>query len=72
MEVHTCNPSYLGGKNQKNCGLRPAQTKSSQDPISTNKSLVWWHMSVIPDICEALIGGSWSRHKFVRPYSQNT
>jgi hypothetical protein len=26
--VHTCNPSYLGSRDQKDCGSRPAQAKS--------------------------------------------
>jgi hypothetical protein len=25
--AHTCNPSYLGGRDQEDCGLRPAQAK---------------------------------------------
>jgi hypothetical protein len=33
-----CNPSYSGGKDLEDGGLRPAQAKSSWDPISTNKS----------------------------------
>jgi hypothetical protein len=37
-EAHTYNPSYLGGKNQEDQGLRPAWAKSLQDHISTNKS----------------------------------
>jgi hypothetical protein len=37
MMAHTCNPSYLQGRDQKDSGLRPAQGKSWQDPITTNK-----------------------------------
>jgi hypothetical protein len=29
-----CNPSYSGGRNQENGGLKPAQANNSQDPIS--------------------------------------
>jgi hypothetical protein len=43
-----CNPSYLGGWNQEDCSLRPAQAKSFQDPISTN-SWAQWHAPVIPN-----------------------
>jgi hypothetical protein len=25
--VHVCNPSYLSGENQEDCGLRPARGK---------------------------------------------
>jgi hypothetical protein len=35
--AHACNPSYLGGRDQKDCGSRPAQAKREQDPISSNK-----------------------------------
>jgi hypothetical protein len=35
--------------------------KSLQDPISINKSWVWWHTSVIPAVQEADIEGLWSR-----------
>jgi hypothetical protein len=32
------NPSYLGGRNQEFCGLKPAQANnSSRDPISKKK-----------------------------------
>jgi hypothetical protein len=31
--AHTCNPSYLGGWDQVNHGLRPVGESSSQDPI---------------------------------------
>jgi hypothetical protein len=31
--AHTCNPSYSGGRDQEDCGSKPAQANSSQDPI---------------------------------------
>jgi hypothetical protein len=31
--VHACNPSYSGGRDQEDCGLRPAQPNSSWEPI---------------------------------------
>jgi hypothetical protein len=44
--AHSCNPSYSGGKDQEDCGSKPAQANSSQDPISkkpfTKKGLVEW------------------------------
>jgi hypothetical protein len=32
--AHACNPSYPGGRDQENCGSKPAWANSSQDPIS--------------------------------------
>jgi hypothetical protein len=34
----TVNPSYSGGRDQEDCGSKPAQANSSQDPISKNPS----------------------------------
>jgi hypothetical protein len=28
LVIHTCNPSYLGGRDWEDCGLRPAWAKS--------------------------------------------
>jgi hypothetical protein len=39
--------SYLGGGDHKDCDLRPAQVKSSQDLISTN-GCAQWYTSGIP------------------------
>jgi hypothetical protein len=30
--VHTCNPSFSGGKDQENGGLKPVRENSSGDP----------------------------------------
>jgi hypothetical protein len=30
--AHACNPSYSGGKDQEDCGLKPAQANSSARP----------------------------------------
>jgi hypothetical protein len=30
--AHSCNPSYSGGRDQEDYGLKPAQANSSQDP----------------------------------------
>jgi hypothetical protein len=35
--VHACNPSYSGGRDQENHGLKPAQANSSRDPILNTK-----------------------------------
>jgi hypothetical protein len=34
LVAHTCNPGYLGGWDQEDWSLRPAQANSSPDPIS--------------------------------------
>jgi hypothetical protein len=39
MVAHACNPSYSGGRDQGDRGLKPAWAKSSWDPISKNASL---------------------------------
>jgi hypothetical protein len=36
--THTCNPDYLGGRNQEDCSSRLAQPKSLQDFNSADKS----------------------------------
>jgi hypothetical protein len=35
---HTCNPSYLRGRDQEDRGLKPAQGKSSPHPILGKKN----------------------------------
>jgi hypothetical protein len=32
--AHSCNPSCSGGRDQEDCGSKPAWANSSQDPIS--------------------------------------
>jgi hypothetical protein len=39
--VHTCTPSYLGGCDQENYGLKTAQADSSRDPISKITTEKW-------------------------------
>jgi hypothetical protein len=42
---HTCNPSYSGGRDQEDQGLKPAQANSSQDSISKkdpSQKKGWW------------------------------
>jgi hypothetical protein len=31
--AHACNPSYSGGRDQEDCGLKPDWANSSWDPI---------------------------------------
>jgi hypothetical protein len=39
LVVHTCNPTYLGGRDQENQGSRPEEANSSQDPhLQNNQS----------------------------------
>jgi hypothetical protein len=45
--AHASNPSYLGGRDQEDLGLKPAWANSSQDPIlkkkkNHKKGLVEW------------------------------
>jgi hypothetical protein len=44
--AHSCIPSYSGGRDQQDLGLKPVQTNSSQDPILKKthhkKGLVEW------------------------------
>jgi hypothetical protein len=44
--AHACNPSYAGGRDQKDRGQKPAWVNSSQDIISKKhqyiKGLVEW------------------------------
>jgi hypothetical protein len=44
LVAHACNSSYLGGRDQKDGGSRPAQTNSLRDPISKipNIRKSWW------------------------------
>jgi hypothetical protein len=46
LVAHTCNPSYSGGRDQEDQGLKTAQANSSRDPILkktiTKKGLVEW------------------------------
>jgi hypothetical protein len=41
VAAHTYNPSYLGGRDQEDQGLKPAQAKSSMEPISSNGVIVY-------------------------------
>jgi hypothetical protein len=34
LVTHSCNPSYSGGRDQEDCGSKPARGNSFQDSIS--------------------------------------
>jgi hypothetical protein len=36
--IHTCNPSYSGGRDQEDHSSKPAWANSSRDPILKNPS----------------------------------
>jgi hypothetical protein len=36
--AHACSPSYSGGRDQEDYGLKPAQANSPRDPILKNPS----------------------------------
>jgi hypothetical protein len=42
--AHAYNPSYLGGRDQEDCGSKPTRANSSRDPLLskpiTEKG--WW------------------------------
>jgi hypothetical protein len=62
------NPSYLGGRDQEDHGLRPAWAKSSWERPHLNRAQ--WYMSVIPSTAgKSKIGGQTGQK--VRPYLQN-
>jgi hypothetical protein len=42
--AHACNPSCSGGRDQEDCGSKPARANTSWDPISKNPITErgWW------------------------------
>jgi hypothetical protein len=44
--AHTCHPSYLGGRDQTDQGLRPARENSWWDPISKITKAKWTGVTV--------------------------
>jgi hypothetical protein len=48
-KLGTYNPSYSGGRDQEDHGLKPALANSSRDPISKIPNTVrhWWLTTVI-------------------------
>jgi hypothetical protein len=49
LAAHTCDPSYSGGRDQEDWGLKPARGNSPQDPVSKKKKTFtkkgWWSSS---------------------------
>jgi hypothetical protein len=45
--AHTCNPSYLGGRDQEDRDLKPAKANSLRDPISNITKKGWWSSSSV-------------------------
>jgi hypothetical protein len=41
LVAHAYNPSYLGGWDWEDCGLRPLKENSSQDPVSKVTRVKW-------------------------------
>jgi hypothetical protein len=39
LVAHACNPCYIGGRDQEDCGSKPSWANSSQDPISKKKKI---------------------------------
>jgi hypothetical protein len=44
LVAHACNPTYSGGRDQEDRGLKPPQANSSWDPTLKNRSQKqgWW------------------------------
>jgi hypothetical protein len=52
LVAHTYNPSYSGGRDQEDLGMKPAQANSLRDPISKKlitKKGCWSGSSVGPE-----------------------
>jgi hypothetical protein len=72
--VLTCNPSYLRDRDREGGGSKPAQGKSQQDSISTNK------LGVVAYACHPSYAGGINKRiadqtglsKNVRPYPKNS
>jgi hypothetical protein len=64
LVAHACNPSYLGGRDQENCGLKPApgklvqETVSQKNPTQNRPSRVAQVVELLPSKCEALSSNS--------------
>jgi hypothetical protein len=69
LVVQAYNPSYLGGRDQEDGILKPAQAKKLARPPSQQISQAWWHAPSYGGgihIGEAVQVWSWI--KSVRPY----
>jgi hypothetical protein len=68
MVMWTCHPSYWEAEIGRIMVPSHPGQKSSGDPISMEKSWVWWCASVIPAMVESSSGQPGQK---VRPYLQN-
>jgi hypothetical protein len=48
--AHAYNPSYSGGRDQKDRGSNPAQANSSRDPISEKNTTKNWAGGVVQGV----------------------
>jgi hypothetical protein len=66
--AHACNPSYSGGRDQEDQGLKPACANSSQDSISkmpnTKKA---GRVAQVSGKCEALSSNHSTANKQTKP-----
>jgi hypothetical protein len=51
LVAHSCNPSYSGGRDQKDCGLMPARAKSARPYLRKKKKKITERTgSVVQDV----------------------
>jgi hypothetical protein len=75
MDAHACNSSCSGGEDWEDCRLKAALAKSLWDPISTNKSWMWWvcscHLSYLVSINrQMVVQVDWAQIN-VKPHLKN-
>jgi hypothetical protein len=51
--AHAYNPSYSGGRDQEDCGLKPVRANSSRDPILKKPSILPWCLNSGLRTCKA-------------------
>jgi hypothetical protein len=71
--AHACNPSYSGGRDQEDRGLKPAEANSSWDSILKNLNQkraggVTQVLAHLPNECEALSSNSSDTHTHTYVY----
>jgi hypothetical protein len=71
--VHTCNPSYGGGRNGK-IMIQSQSGHKVSETLSPKTTQVWWLTPVVPDMQEVEAGGLWPKigpGQSVRSYLKN-